>query len=1101
MLTIIEGGFSSGAFDEIKRRIMLSRGRGRRAYLIVPEQQTVIAEAEMTDFMPPDAPLYFEVTNFTRLANSSFRTLGGIANEYCDKTKKRLVMWRAINEIAPMLLGCTGMSEIPAALADKYLSAMAEMQAAGIDADGVAELATDETVMSDSRLKGKLTDLASVMSVYKRLLGERYSDISDDIGNLIIKLDQNTEFLCDTDIFIDGFTSFTSEQERLISKLSSRTDVTVTLTIPKGRQDAFEYSEPAATRTRLTTAASSENVIVKLNKIDGRFGKKHDVLYEVVDNIWRNNAKIDNNYLQNDDTVRVFASKTPFDMCDFLAADIRRRVRDGERYSDFAVVCAGAEKYSGILDASLAKYKVPAFSSYKRSSDEFSIFKLIYSAYKAALFGFAREDVISYAKCAFLSIPAEDIDLFELYVTKWQINGRRFTDGLYWSMGPHGYDKGNDDEALLERINDVKEKIIEPLVIFGDEVRECTYVSEHAGALVKFLSTIDAEGALEKKADELLLDGENGEAQEYRRLWSTVCHALDGLVESVGDMEAGPDSFRVLLRIAFSGVEIGRIPAYADEVLIGNADMLRIYGKRHIYLIGVNEGEFPASRSADGGYFAERERSLLSSLGINLNSGEEIASARELFCFSRAMSYASESLTFMYSESTSALKPCSPSDAITRLKELFTGALAVTKTYDMPPSMLIWTPDSIQDALCGIEGAEYEALKSALSDIGEERIMDVAESSVANNGISLTPELAREFYGDEIWLSQTKIDSYIDCPLKHFCKFNLNLTDDEIYEFGARNIGTFIHAVLENFFRELKRRGGSADDIDAATREHMLTAAAEEYIASAGEGLKEGGARMKIRIARLVRAAKPIVEKLCDEVKNSKYIPTFFELRLSDKDSSLPNVPTIKADDEKRIKISGIVDRVDTMKVDKDVYVRVLDYKTGSKLFSPDDIEKGRNLQMFIYLKAIEEAKSDKFKESLGLEDGGKAVPAGVMYIGTSVKDITVKSYDEAGAINAIKSKQKCQGMLLSDDVNLDAVDKSFSPIKYTRGAMSEDSRELLYSIDEWPNIVKTVESAIVSAADKMCSGEIAPKPEKSEGRNPCEYCEFKPICRRTTYS
>ncbi len=1102
MLTLIEGGFSSGLFEEIKKRILLSHERGRRIYLIVPEQQTVIAEAEMTDFMPPDAPLYFEVTNFTRLANSAFRTLGGIANEYCDGTKKTLIMWRALTELAPLLEGCRAMTEIPASLAKKYLAAVAEMQSAGIDADDIDELVKGEVLSADARLKGKLTDLGAVMTAYKRLLGERYSDISDDIGNLLVKLDENPEFLTDSDIYIDGFTSFTNGQYKLIGRLAARTSVTVTLTLPKTARDSFEYTETAGTHMRLSSHVKSEGADISLIKIEGKFGKSSELLYEAVDKIWHTGAKFDNDCLQNTDVLRIFASKTPFDMCDFVSADIMRRVNLGARFSDFAIVCASAERYAGILDMSLKKYGIPAFASYKRASDEFSVIKLILSAYRVIRSGFAREDVIAYAKCAFTGAASDDIDLFEIYVSKWQLSGRRFTDGLYWGMSPYGYDgRGGDEDAVLQRINAARSSIIDPLKAFAEESAECRTVTEHATALVKFLFGINAEQLLAKKAEELMLDGESSEAQEYSMLWQTVCRALDGLVEAVGDMEADTGSFPLLLKIVFSGIEIGRIPSYADEVTVGNADMLRVYGKKHLYLIGVNDGEFPGGVSSEGGYFAERERGLLALAGVELDAGEELRGARELFCFTRAMSYARESLTLIYSESTSALKPASPSDAISRLIDLSGKRISVVKTYELPTSELIWTPEAAKDMLGELTAADYSVLKDTLAVLNDDGVIRVAEADVTNDAIALSPELADSFYGKEMWLSQTKIDSYADCPMKHFCRFNLGLSDDEVYEFGARNIGIFIHAVLESFFRALRKSGGNADGLDEAEREQMLNSAAQEYLASLGDGLKEGGERMRIRIARLTRAAKPVVEKLLDEVKNSKYIPTFFELRLSDRDPALPDVPTFKSKDGSSVKISGIVDRVDTMQAGDDVYVRVLDYKTGSKLFSADDMENGRNLQMFIYLKAIYESKSEKFKEELGATPDGKILPAGVMYIGTSVKDVTVKGYDESEAISAVKAAQKCQGMLLDDQVSLDGMDRGLSPIKYTKGGISDSSKQFLYSAEDWDNIMQSVEGAVMNTAEQMRSGKIAPTPERTSGKNPCEYCEFKPICRRVSYN
>ena len=61
-------------------------------------------------------------------------------------------------------------------------------------------------------------------------------------------------------------------------------------------------------------------------------------------------------------------------------------------------------------------------------------------------------------------------------------------------------------------------------------------------------------------------------------------------------------------------------------------------------------------------------------------------------------------------------------------------------------------------------------------------------------------ELASKIYGKELPLTQSRLDSYRSCPLAHFCRYTVKLSREERAEFDAPGIGTFIHAILENFF-------------------------------------------------------------------------------------------------------------------------------------------------------------------------------------------------------------------------------------------------------------------------------------------------------------
>ena len=113
----------------------------------------------------------------------------------------------------------------------------------------------------------------------------------------------------------------------------------------------------------------------------------------------------------------------------------------------------------------------------------------------------------------------------------------------------------------------------------------------------------------------------------------------------IPETETDIDTFARLLTICLSSADIGRIPAAVDEVVAGDASLLRA-SRKHIYLIGANEGAFPGSPD-DGGLIGDADRELLATVGIEL-SDSEYRAADERFHFYRAASGASETLTISY---------------------------------------------------------------------------------------------------------------------------------------------------------------------------------------------------------------------------------------------------------------------------------------------------------------------------------------------------------------------------------------------------------------------------------------------------------------------
>ena len=143
-LHLILGRIGSGKSYELDKRIKadvdrwLAEGKNDRVrtYLIVPEHFTVTAEARIAERLSRRAPLVFEATNFTRLADVFFRSEGGLALRYADRTARTLAMWRALRELSPELPEAP---EFDPASIERYLSVVREITASRIDADQLDE--------------------------------------------------------------------------------------------------------------------------------------------------------------------------------------------------------------------------------------------------------------------------------------------------------------------------------------------------------------------------------------------------------------------------------------------------------------------------------------------------------------------------------------------------------------------------------------------------------------------------------------------------------------------------------------------------------------------------------------------------------------------------------------------------------------------------------------------------------------------------------------------------------------------------------------------------------------------------------------------------
>lgn len=1087
----MEYGFGTVGHSKLLSRIEDRVRACDRVYLIVPEQQTVAAESECSALLPPSAALHFEATNFTRFQDTVFRSLGGIAGDYPGQVTSLLLMWRVLSEIAPLLSMTGEKNEVTPGVVARAMSAMKDAECAGITPEELGMAGS--RIKSDPRLVSKLSDLALICSSYRELTKDDYPGLTDAIYTASDKLRENPDFLSDTQVFIDGFTSFTAPQYALIKTLISLCPVTVTVPLPRVLSDSFEFGEIRDTRTRLLALAKEGEVAVFDERIADTDPDASPIITEAARLIFRTDGELDRDLLQNNGNIRIFEASVPFDECDFIATDIKRRVMAGASYSDFAVIARNAEDYRGILDTALDREGVPHFTSSALLTVSCEAVKLISIAYDVACYGFRAEWVMGLGKCTLSGIERGECDALQGYIERWKPGAGEFTSPAPWSSNPRGYEEFTDsDRLLLDTVNRAKEKLISPLRRFSRATNEARTVREHALCLVDFLTDIHLEVSLRHRARLLSELSHTEEAELNSRLYKIICVSLDTLVSTLGDTPADGVSFVNLLMTVLSGTSVGRIPTHQDEVTVGSADMLRLRGKRHIYLIGVNEGVFP-STVKDNSYFTESDKARLLSVGLGFEPDLERQAARELYSFVRAFTAGSESVTLTYPTRSSAFSALSPSSVIERLSEISGGDIKPVRISRLPVIDRIYCPEDALLSL-GQSGECIDGIKEALSDAGLSHRLDILDGEVANDTLRLGEGALGILYGSDMYLSQSRIDAFLRCPMLYFCRYNLKLNEAGSAELDSRIIGTFIHSILENFFRTLKDSHVEAGQLSEEDRRRITESAAACYVESA---LGKGDARRDVTVSRLCRAAEPIIDGLCEEFGSSKFRPLFFELTTNDRDPASPSTVKIDTDDGGRIIISGTMDRLDSFVLGDDVYVRVVDYKTGTKEFDPRNLSKGENLQMFLYLKSVIETNKPEFREALGVGEGGQVIPAGVIYVKTRVDDALIPKADDAEALLAAKKLQMREGMILDDPDSLDAQNPDFLPVRIKDGTIVETPIKRYYSREGWAEVDATVTEAVRDIGKRMKSGDLSVCAEDVRAFNsPCNSCKFRPLCR-----
>ena len=203
--------------------------------------------------------------------------------------------------------------------------------------------------------------------------------------------------------------------------------------------------------------------------------------------------------------------------------------------------------------------------------------------------------------------------------------------------------------------------------------------------------------------------------------------------------------------------------------------------------------------------------------------------------------------------------------------------------------------------------------------------------------------------------------------------------------------------------------------------------------------------------------------------------------------------------------MGGIIDRVDVYRKDGNVYLRVVDYKTGSKEFSLDDVRQGLNVQLLLYLFTLLKNSPETFKELMGMQKGGSLLPAGVMYLTANIPPITI---DEDLSTEEIKELAKGRllrrGLLLKDPDILNAMNDQLDPaflgeVKRSRAKGADDiglSGKALIDLDDFHALGEELEETIRGIATSMKRGDAQAKPPLHKQQDACQYCDMRAVCR-----
>lgn len=1085
MLTLLTDKFPS---DAITPLVMSAAKKRQKCILLVPEQQTLVTEAAYAALLPPDAPLYFEVSNFSRLANAAFRRVGGICYRRADPAAELLLMWKTLYALSPMLSSACSPS---AGKVKELLAAKEELLASGVGEDALRQ--ASEALSGEEKLKEKLSDLSLLLKIFEGEKREHFGENESDLSALAALLSEKDVF-SNTRFFIDGFTSFTLPELSVIKELLRKESVTVSLPLPADADAHLCYEETADTARLLRRLA--EDVGQKITLLTAKEKEIPLDLSYAREELFRADRRI-LPPTQRDGSLVLIRAKTAVTAADEVAARIASGVRAGKRYRDFAVVSANSRTYEGILDVALEKAGIPCFMSAETDLSRFAAIRSLTYAISTVTRGFRREDVLGYLKCGGNALSEDERDRFELYCTFWHLRGKSFSEDKPFTLPPYRTEPNmtEAEKQDLARLNESRVSLLSPLWHLDAAMREAKNFSSLCTAVYGFMRETGFEERIQREAVTARAEGRREEEAALLRLPATICGLFDLIHEVMGEDKADTAQFAELFSLLLSATSLGTLPTAADAVTVGNADTLRLKEVSTVFLFGVNEGELPSAPVLHGA-FEESEKQALRKVGLEVGKDPMLVSSLSSLRFLRALCSPKEQAVLLSFASGVSGDAQNPSLPFLRLEKLFGDACA--------PTEHIYTKQTATDRLHRLAGtAEGEALSSLLSeDEAFRRYAEMGKERVSDADCAIPSDLAKTVFPTELRLSQSRLEKYLNCPFSYYCTHVLKLAENESADVSHADIGSLVHALLEKVFLLIEEDGKTIRTVAKEELRGYTERVASDYLHATFPDALLASPRLHHLFLRLRRAATLLVEDLYDEFRDSDFLPTFFEYPIGMEDGPSP---LVFADESGEVSIRGVIDRVDTYKDEKgDVYVRVVDYKTGERRFSVENIKKGRNLQMFLYLCTLWKTENESFLKEIGLTKGeGEVFPAGMLYTKASVAAAKLDTFLSDDSAHAMMKKELHRtGLVLQNERVLRAMNHSLSghflPISVEKDGSIEWNASCA-TLERMGELLGEMEEAVLGVVSEMRSGRASASPadKKDAGFVPCDYCAYRVVCRK----
>lgn len=1050
--------------------------------IMVPDQFTMYTQKQLCLMHPHGGIMNIEVLSFSRLIHRVAEEVGRKERVILDDTGKNLVLRRVAIEKEEQLVLLKEKVKRPGYI-HEVKSMISEFYQYDIGAKDMEEMIAQ--AQGKGVLAYKMQDLKVLYDGFAEYIRDKFITTEESLDELCHMIPRS-ELLRGSVIVFDGFTGFTPVQSRVLSELFQvAKEVIVTLcadgeediAMQTGEQHLFALSRK--TYRSLVQIAEKNGIVVRrpmyLTEKPVKRHAHNPAMAFLEGHLFRYDRHA---FYEEQQAISIWEADSLVCEVQKMCLEMKRLIRkDGLCYRDIAVVTGSLDRYADLLKTEFVRYHIPFFLDRNRSVAHHPLTEYMKSALGILKDRFSYESVFRFLRSGMSSLTADETDRLELYVRACGIRGKKaYLEEFTYS------EQAQEMNVLREKF--LKE--IEPLLV------KCCNAGEYAAALYELCHRNGLQEKCNAYAEKFDLQNDASKAKEYEKIYPACMDLLNQIYELIGEDAMDVAEFLSVFEAGITEIRIGTIPQNVDQVVVGDMERTRLKKIRVLFFLGVNDGVIPGN-GGNGGLLSDMERQFFMEMGRELAPTPRQKLFEQRLYLYQNMTKPSDKLYLSYSRVDGSGRTALPAYLIRVIQGLFP-KLTVEKVSEQKAEVLenIATREDGLDDYAQIlrtylggeaDAGREEKLKETLKVLG----LAYREDAVAENirkaalttyeNVPLSDMAAELLYRDRNKGSVSRLEQFAGCAYAHFLRYGIELKEQEEYDFNAMDFGIIYHHVLERIFKELSKRKVIFAEADEELLQRIIEETLDAYAAEYGAWILHSNARNEYRIRQMKEVLWRSVRAMQHQLSKGKFMPAYFEKGFQ-----------LKGD----FPLVGKIDRIDLCKEEDKVYVKVVDYKSGNKKFSPQELYYGLSLQLPAYMNAALELVKEK-------EPGAQPIPASMLY--TRLQNPYVKD-TAADAEHEIRMEMRPQGLTSDEGRVIDLLDTglvgSSEVLRIKRkkdGGLDGNSQTV--SPEMFDTMLAFTEHKIQHLMKEISDGEIGVSPAHMEGEqgDSCSYCAYRGVC------